>query len=253
MSVIKLSRFCFKINGTDLFIPNEIKEDKLIEFDRFCMNSSSYNSFKYKIAELMGISSDKIKEIKIYDSRFKKDFSIVSGNKYIISYFSNLENNTNDNKSYQEMKEYLFNMLTQDNARKKYEDGYGKYNKSEFSKLLYQYIQTYPQTQYSSEDSNRLSELETEILRKLKDYKNYRSLAISRDIEEKNIKTRPKLRVEKKAFEINTKITMQHEEISGHFKSDEDILNEYNKENDEFLEPGELDQMYDYENTQGQR
>lgn len=246
-------------NGNISFVKlDEFNDMELIDIDKYIEKMGGYSSFKTFIANKSSINIDMIDKIKILYLRKDIEFSIVSNNPYLSKTLASFKekqvkgNNGNyfystyalsfDNKNYQEMKQYLFNMLR---TNPNFVDGIYKYRNS-FSDNLRKYATSYHECNDSEEENRNLIELEDSIENSLIKYKNYRSICIARYMSENQfLKKHTNAETKKEEpLQYKTKEPTFHEFNQDDINQLNNFINDDQEEKEEFIELEEYTKYY---------
>lgn len=256
-------KYKFKVylqNGeTETIIPNEIKDANLEDLDRFSIEQGGFLGLCEVLEKELSIHPHQIDKIKILQLKTGMEFSLISNNQYISSVLSSLQTKkvqghgnyfidttviSNDNISYVEMRDYVFENIQGDYSYFLKEI----YNyKNQFSKLLYQYGMAYNQGIYDEEEERNIKELERKIALELSIYKNYRGLSIARKRWEERVNRQIQNKHNQKNvrnLQVTSSVTNNSYTIHPITEEDlKDVIITFNQEYEEFLEPREYIQM----------
>ena len=269
-------------NGDEIssFVPESLKktDQDMFYFDYFAYACKDANTFYKQIKKLASIKDGEIKSVIDYkrdkNNRDYNPYNIVFDNPYLkraldANYETGKYNNIKRKKVrvlgknvfdddvvvidkntelYNEMCNYLFDNL-RNNKDVFFKSIYNR--KNDYSIILKQYAELYESVEKetaSGEEINELAIKERDIKDHLSKYKTFRSLAICRynyeqRLEEKESKKEEKerLKEEKKTLEELAKIP-QPDPMDG-LKDVSDYFERYNQEHEEYIEPGEYQQM----------
>lgn len=251
-----MAKYCFKVYLDDdtsvRIVPFNLGSDgvDLAEIDKFVYKCNDSFSLQSVLASELGIGFERIKKISILQPKKNIEFSIIRNNPYLdsvlttvrrkkITNYQNYEMDavvvSSDNKSYIDMKKYLFENIEAD--YKFFLNEIYKYN-NEFAKLLYRYGSVYNQGLYSEEDVRSINELKIKIEIGLSIYKNYRGLCKARYEYEKKYFSPYKNKPTRQLTEI--KLSNPEYKEKEFTQTDLNYLNQYTndlgEEREEFLD-----------------
>lgn len=256
-------KYKFKVylqNGeTETIIPNEMKDTKLEDLDRFSIEKGGFLGLCEILGKELSMNPHKIDKITILQLKTGMEFSLISNNQYISAVLSSLQTKkvqrygnyfidatiiSNNHSSYLEMKDYVFKNLHSNHL--KFLNEIYHYQNS-FHKLLYQYANAYQQGIYSEEEERNIKELERKITSELSIYQNYRGLSSARKRWEEMVNRQSQNKYNQKNtthLQVTSSVTTSPY-IMYHV-TEENLKNvtiTFNQEYEEFLEPEEYEKM----------
>lgn len=236
-------------------IPEGVNRNSLVSFDNYVSKKGS-NFFLFADLKKEFALNQNIKNVKIADTRTEIEYSIINNNKYLTPvletvkkknvqlsgepYTRNTDTVDVNNSTFIEMKEYLFKQLKENINF--LDEIYT--NKNTFSMILNKYIIAI-NNNHNEEDNRNVNLLESEIIKALSIYKNYRSMCVARYFYEKNLHVKHQSNSTVKNVQINTNVKKNDEVDNQEKRKNYSIDSELSKGYQYYGEDGEKEEFLD--------